>query len=58
VQTTDVKQFCILEYNAMQSLEHHHMFLSTACYVIPAGFINGLIFKSEDGSNIFLKNIR
>jgi hypothetical protein len=39
------------------SEEHVASILSSACYLLRAGFLRGLFFDPEDGGDMFLRNV-
>jgi hypothetical protein len=38
-------------------LEVNRFFRSRACYLLPAGFLLGLLFNLQDGVDIFIQNV-
>jgi hypothetical protein len=52
------EHFCLLGYNAVQSVESQPTFRTNIifCYLLHADFLFGLFFDAEDGGDMFLRN--
>jgi hypothetical protein len=63
-QSGGYEDFCLMGCNAVQSVENQPMFRmntsppsSFAFCLLHAGFLLGLFFNPEDGSDMFLRNV-
>jgi hypothetical protein len=58
ITTTSSEKFCLLEYDAMYSVESQHTFETNSyCYLLHAGFLLGLFLDPEDRGDMFLHNV-
>jgi hypothetical protein len=48
------KEFCIVGYSAVRSVESH----TNECYLLHPRFLLGLFFDTEDGADTCLRNVR
>jgi hypothetical protein len=62
------EEFYLLGYNVVQSVERQPTYQrnmlhpssglkSSACYLLHTGFLLGLFFDPEDGSDVFFRNV-